>query len=250
MHKHNKMPARPAVLLALAALSAFGCASSAARGDRAAAQGGNAPGACLTPVNYVSLAQERDSYLIQPGDELAISFYLSSEFDADLAVRSDGKLSLQPVGEVRAAGLTPAQLSRELDRLYSQELLEPKASVAVKNSPSRVVYVAGEVQRPGTVALLPDMTALAAVAQSGGFTDRASTGSVVLIRRDACGAPSGEKLDLASAMSYAAGGEDAGLMPSDIIVVPRTAIADVGLFVKQYVRDLLPVSPYLGLPVL
>lgn len=246
MNRHKGMPPLAAALLVLTALFGAGCASSAARGDVS----GGAPGACLAPLNYTSSAEQRNTYLIQPGDELAISFYLSSEFDSELAVRSDGKLSLQPVGEVRAAGLTPTQLALELDRLYSQELLEPRATVLVKNSPSRLVYVAGEVQRPGSVALMPEMTALAAVAQSGGFTDRASTGSVVLIRRDACGAPYGEKLDLESAMSQAESGEDAGLMPSDIIVVPRTAIADVGLFVKQYVRDLLPVSPYLGLPVL
>lgn len=247
----NRKPHRAltGALLAAAALSGCGCAGSAASSDRLAARPPAASDTCLMPVTYASPAQQHDSYLIQPGDEVEIAFYLSPEFSADVIVRPDGRLSLQPVGEVRAAGLTPAQLSADLDRLYAQELLEPRASVRVKNSPSRVVYVAGEVQRPGSIGLLSDMTALAAIAQSGGFTDRANPDSVVLIRRDACGEPYGELLDLSTALAEASRG-DAGLMPSDIIVVPRSKIADLGLFMKQYVRDLLPVSPYVGLPVL
>ena len=42
-------------------------------------------------------------------------------------------------------------------------------------------------------------------------------------------------------------GEDAALMPYDVIVVPRSRIADIDLFVKHYIRDALPVEPYMSL---
>jgi hypothetical protein len=38
------------------------------------------------------------------------------------------------------------------------------------------------------------------------------------------------------------------LLPSDIVVVPRSAIAQFDLNMKQYVRDALPVEPYITPP--
>ena len=90
------------------------------------------------------------------------------------------------------------------------------------------------------------MTALQAIASAGGHTDEASMSDVVLIRRDACGRADGSKLDLASATATPDKGEDVLLMPHDTLVVPRSKIANMDLFVKQYIRDLLPVQPYLS----
>jgi protein involved in polysaccharide export with SLBB domain len=91
------------------------------------------------------------------------------------------------------------------------------------------------------------MTALQALADAGGLTPEAADDDVVLIRRDACGRPTGERLDLASAADNPGKGEDAALMPYDVLVVPRSRIANMDLFVKQYIRDLLPVQPYLSM---
>jgi hypothetical protein len=69
----------------------------------------------------------------------------------------------------------------------------------------------------------------------------------VLIRRDACGRADGSKLELAAATSKPEGGEDPMLMPHDTLVVPRSSISNVDLFVKQYIRDVLPVQPYVSM---
>ena len=90
------------------------------------------------------------------------------------------------------------------------------------------------------------MTALQAIADAGGQTDEAELSNVVLIRRDACGRADGSKIDLASATGSPDKGEDVMLMPHDTLVVPRSKIANVDLFVKQYISDLLPVQPYLS----
>jgi len=115
--------------------------------------------------------------------------------------------------------------------------------------PSRAVYVQGRVSKPGAVPLQPGMTVMQAIANSGGFADDAGEGSVVLIRRDMCGTPHGTKLDLKDAVDTPGGGEDVALLPKDIVVVPRSAIGNVDLFVQQYIRGLLPVQPYMPLPL-
>jgi protein involved in polysaccharide export with SLBB domain len=55
-------------------------------------------------------------YLIRRGDELALDFYMSPEFNDDIVVRPDGNVSLRLVGDVRAVDLTPPQLAEELSQ--------------------------------------------------------------------------------------------------------------------------------------
>lgn len=187
-------------------------------------------------------------YRIQAGDQLAISFYLNSEFNQDITVAPDGKAMMLMIGPVQAAGLAPDQLASNLNQAYQSELRNPGATVHVKNMPGRQVYVQGEVAKPGSFALQPGMTALQAVADAGGFTPDSAPNSVVLIRRDACGQPQGSKVNLRVAMKDPGAGEDPALISRDVVVVPRSTIANIDLFVKQYVRDVLPVQPYVGIP--
>lgn len=227
-----------------------GCASAAGKGDVAGGQAaGLSPEQCQAGARIEAAATEDRSYRIQPGDEVAIDFYLSPEFNDDVVVRPDGKLSLRVVGDMQAAGLTPPQLSAELDKAYSSELRSPGVTVHMKNTPGQRVYVEGEVTRPGTIVLQPGMTALQAVAEAGGLTDKANGSSVVLIRRDVCGTPRGSRLDLDSATNHPGGGDDAQLAARDVIVVPRSGIANIDRFIEQYVRGVLPIQPFMSVPL-
>jgi len=185
------------------------------------------------------------SYLIQPGDDLAISFYLNPEFNQDVVVRPDGGVSLQIVGTVRAVGLTPQQLADYLDTDYLRELRQPGVTVTVKNMPSRLIFVEGEVNHPGAFPADAGLTAMQAVAEAGGFTPDASR-NVVLLRRDACGELSRSKIDLASATSTSADSDDQVLQSRDVMVVTPSAIANADQFVDHYLRRLLPVQPYVA----
>jgi protein involved in polysaccharide export with SLBB domain len=244
-------------LLLVAGLLA-GCSGGAQQethGDTEAA--GVAP-AKLTPeqcmaggeIQQAAAPSDREGYLIEPGDVLAIDFYLSPEFNDEVTVRPDGKVTLRLVGDLQAAGLTPAQFATSLDRAYNSELRSPDAAVHVKNMPDRLVYVQGQVSKPGSFPLMPGMTALQAVSDAGGLTEDASD-DAVLIRRDVCGQPHGIKIDVSNAEGNTGKGEsDVALMPRDIVVVPRSKIANVDLFVKHYLQELLPFPPYLSLPAM
>jgi polysaccharide export outer membrane protein len=187
------------------------------------------------------------SYLIQPGDQLAVEFYLNPEFNDEVTVRPDGKITLRAIGDVKAWGQTPAQLADDLDKAYQSELRSPDAVVHVKNMPSREVYVQGQVSKPGAFPLEAGMTAVQAVSEAGGLTEEAG-GSAVLIRRDYCGQPTGIRVKLGTAMDHPERSQDVALMPRDVIVVPRSTIANMDLFVKQYVQGLLPIPPYMSFP--
>ena len=196
-----------------------------------------------SPVCDVAAAvDEPRAYRIQPGDQLDLSFYLSPELHQNLTVRPDGDISIPIAGNVHAQGLTPVELEKSLDRLYALELRDPQSTVRIDKSPWQVVYVEGQVAKPGAVPLQPGMTALQAIAASGGLTDGAGASKVVLIRRDACGNPRGEQLQLDKVLNQKDNEEDVALLPADIVVVPRSGIAQFDLNIKQYVRDALPLE--------
>ncbi len=203
------------------------------------------PEECAENAYLVHASSNDRVYHIEPGDKLDVDSYLNPEFSQEVTVRPDGMITMRLVGAVRAGGLTPQDLATALNVAYSKELRRPDMTVSVAKMPSREVYVQGQVNKPGGFPLEPGMTALQAIADAGGLTDKAGD-KAVLIRRDACGIPGGSPIDLSKATDNPATGEDLALESRDIIVVPRSRIANVDEFVEQYIRDILPVQPYIS----
>lgn len=239
-----------ALCAAVMTLALGGCSAKnpEVESDRAAATSTTqmSPEACEANAKIQASAAQDPGYRIQPGDQLGLDFYMNSEFNDTVTVNPDGKVALRMVGPIQAAGLTPDQLATSIDKAYSSELRNPGAVVHVHNMPGREIYVEGQVSKPGAFPLQPGMTMVQALALAGGVTDSADAQSTVLIRRDACGQPQGSKIDLASAIDKPGTGSDVALMPHDVVVVPRSRIANVDLWVKQHIRDVLPVEPYLS----
>ena len=201
---------------------------------------------CAANANIQEAATQDADYRIQPGDSLALDFYMNSEFNDTTTVDPNGKIVLRMVGPVQASGLTPSQLATSIDKAYSNELRNPGAVVHLKNMPGRQIYVQGEVAKPGAFPLQPGMTAVQALALAGGVTDNSDPESAILIRRDACGQSQGSKIDLAAATKNPGSAEDVALTARDVVVVPKSRIANADLWVKQHIRDILPVEPYIS----
>lgn len=211
-----------------------------------------AGGGCAPAAQPVALLQPppAESYRLTAGDVLAIKFYRNPELNEDeLAIRPDGHISLQLIDDVRAAGLTPAALSRELSQRYDAELQDARVNVIVKTFANNRVFVSGEVGRQGVQDLGAGLTLYQAIQQAGGFLKTANRKQVVLIRRTDASAADGYAVDLRDVESGAQPQDDVPLAARDIIVVPRSVIANVNIFVEQYVRNNLPVQNVgLGFP--
>jgi len=181
-------------------------------------------------------------YRIKIGDTLDVRFYNSPELNIEqVPVRNDGKISLELVGDVQAAGLEPAELSRKLTGAYASELTNPRVTVILRRFGGQV-YVDGEVRTPSPVPIGTGLTTAQAISSAGGFTDRARRDSVVLIRRVE-GSYRGYRLPLNKVVSGEDFSYDIALQDSDILYVPKSKIANVNLFIDQYIRQTLPVSP-------
>jgi protein involved in polysaccharide export with SLBB domain len=196
-------------------------------------------GAPGTEVGLVGPALS-DEYLIQPGDLLEMKFFYNPEMNDGMAVRPDGRISMQLIGEVMAAGRSPGDLTKLLRQKYDKELKNPEITVIVRSFGSRV-YVDGEVKRPGELELLRPLTVMQAISRAEGLTDRAWKEALV-IRRIKGKDPLVMKLDLNDVLTGKDFTQDVGLVPFDIVYVPRSPIADVNMWVHQYVRANIPVN--------
>lgn len=86
---------------------------------------------------------ENTDYVIYPGDKLEIKFFYNPELNDTVQVRPDGKISLQLVDDVKAAGMTTTELDKELTEKYSMEFINPTISVIVRSFTGEKIYVGG-----------------------------------------------------------------------------------------------------------
>lgn len=184
-------------------------------------------------------------YRIQPGDQLDIKFFYNPELNEQLTVRPDGRITLQLVNEVLAAGKTPAELTDLLSKAYTAELTNPKVAVIVRTSVADKVYVDGEVNRAGLIPLVGPMTLLQSISQAGGVRETA-TDEVILLRKTEDNKMAAFRVNLPDLMG-GPGGQDIYLKPNDIVYVPKSTIANINTWVDQYLRRNIPLAIGLSL---
>jgi polysaccharide export outer membrane protein len=120
-------------------------------------------------------------YVIGADDTLHISVWKEPDLSETLPVRPDGKISMPLLNDVTAAGLTPLQLKDSITEKLKKYLADPRVTVVVTAMNSQRIFVSGEVQHTGAVALLPHMTVLQALSHAG-FTQFANLKGIYLLR--------------------------------------------------------------------
>lgn len=218
-------------LLLLSVTLICGCSSSTATGNTNLTQ------------SYNYAAKE---YRLQPGDTLDIKLFYNPELNETLTVRPDGRITLQLVNDVVAAGRTPAELTAVLTKAYSNELANPKVAVIVRTSTADKVFVDGEVNRAGMVTLTGPTTVLQSISQAGGMKDSAKSDQVLVLRRGDDSKVTVLQLNLESAIAGTDVAQDIVLRPNDIVYVPKSAIANVNTWIDQYIRKNVPLPIGLG----
>lgn len=181
--------------------------------------------------------EPQGEYRIGGGDALSIKLFYTSELNEDVTVRPDGRISLQLVGDVPVAGRTPEEVSQELRERYAGYLTQPDVTVIVRGFGSQKAFVGGEVKTPSMINIDGRMTLADAVFQAGGALDTAALSSVILIRHTE-GGREVYRVDLGGGLE----GEDPVpvLRPYDVVYLPKSFIAQVGMYVDLYINRIIP----------
>jgi polysaccharide biosynthesis/export protein len=132
------------------------------------------------PTSYTLPPAQAPSALTV-GDVVKITYPAAPELNQSQKIGTEGTLSLPMIGQVHAAGKTPAALQSELQNLY-KSLLQNNEVVVTVESKAIPVVVSGAVQKPGKIVFERPATVLEAIMEAGGFTPEADMRKVTVIR--------------------------------------------------------------------
>ena len=158
-------------------------------------------------------------YVIGPDDVLSVVFWRDKDMSADVTVRSDGKISLPLLNDIRAAGLTPVQLRDRLVGESKRYIEDPNVTIVVKQINSRKVFITGEINKPGSYPLTTATTVLQLLALAGGLKDYADSKNIAIVRTEDS-RPTRYAFNYKDVTSGKNLGQNIELRPGDTVVVP------------------------------
>lgn len=229
-------PAARALLLA-SALAFAGCATA-----NEPFSPKPAPTAQFPDIGYANWTDDEPQYRFYPGDEVEVTSISAPELNRTAVVGHDGRISLPLIQPVMAADRSTAELQAAISQAYQEILVDSRMSVGVKTAQPLKVFVGGEVDKGGVYDMPGDINALQAIIQAGGFRPTARRDKVIVIRRGPDGRAMMKVVDLKKGIYSPEGVDVVPLRRFDIVYVPRSSVAEAGLFVQQYFRDLIPAN--------
>jgi len=135
----------------------------------------------LLLAGYV--VSDAKEYVIGVDDVLEIGFWQNPGLDTRVKVGRDGKISLDIIGQIDAAGKTNEELEKDVVRQISRLNKNiSQAVVRVVEYNYNHVYVIGQVTRPGKISFeeIPDLWTI--INESGGITEYGDLSRVTIIR--------------------------------------------------------------------
>ena len=147
-------------------------------------------------------------YQLGPGDQVRVTVFRHEDLSGEFQLDGEGFFALPLVGEVRGGGKTVRDLEGAIEGAFKEGgyLVNPQVSLEVLNY--RPFYIIGEVNQPGSYPYVNGMTVINAIALAGGYTYRASQGSITVQRGG-------------SETSEVEVGPTSQVLPGDIINVPE-----------------------------
>ena len=164
-----------------------------------------------------TVATNSTDYKMVVGDKLRVEVYKDPQMSQSLQIRPDGKITLPLVGDVAAAGKTPAALRDSLTSSLKEFITSPVVTVIVVEAQPQTVSVIGEVNAPGTHPIKGQTTVIEALAMAGGFKDFANTKNITIQRSTPTGTTR-IKFNYKDAIKSES--KQMCVEPGDVIIVP------------------------------
>jgi polysaccharide biosynthesis/export protein len=162
-------------------------------------------------------------YHVGPLDFLQIFVWRNPDLSTSVPVRPDGRISVPLIEDLPAAGKTPTQLARDIEKKLSVFVQDPIVTVIVNNFVGPFqdqVRVVGEAARPQALAYRDTMTLLDVMIAVGGITDFAA-GNRARISRVVDGKERLFRVRLDDLLRDGDLTANVRILPGDIITIPE-----------------------------
>jgi polysaccharide biosynthesis/export protein len=160
-------------------------------------------------------------YTVKPGDILAIAVWKEPDLTSNtVLVSPDGSFSFPLVGQVDARGKGVLELQNLISGRLKKYISDPVVTVSLQQIEGNMVYVIGQVTKPGNFVVNPDVNVMQALSMAGGTTAFASLNNIVVLRSTATGG----QIAIPFHYNDVAHGKDlqqnVQLQAGDVVVVP------------------------------
>lgn len=178
------------------------------------------------------------SYQLGPGDSLKIIVWseLGDETVYDVQVNPEGQVYIPIIGILGVSGKTVGQFENIVLGKLSGKFKHFKGQVTLSKVRTIMIYVAGEVEKPGAMMVSGLTTAFSALYQAGGPTEKGSMRNIRVI------APNGntKNIDLYRYFMSGDRNQDIPVKNGDTIFVPPTEkkITVAGMVARPAIYEL------------
>ena len=185
------------------------------------------------------------TYRVQAPDVIRVIAPTIKELDKFQAkLRPDGKVTLNLVGEMYVAGLTPAEiaddLSRRLERFYNKDTISVAVDVIEFNS--KKYYVFGQVVSPGPKAFTGSDTVVKVLSEAV-LNDDAWPEKVVLIRpSEDVNVKQKVTIDLKAMRETGKADQNYVLEEGDLVYVPPSPLAEFRMKTERLLGPIIPAT--------
>jgi protein involved in polysaccharide export with SLBB domain len=150
----------------------------------------------------------------------------------------DGKVYLPLLSGIRAANRSVDELRQAINQEYAKEFHNLEVSVLIESITGNRVFVFGEVQRPGVIAMPKPMTVLQVVASAGGVLPTGSREHTKILYWNEKNEPVVRTVNIVDLMERLSLEQELIVPNNSVIFIPKTTIARMDQFVDQYIRQL------------
>jgi polysaccharide export outer membrane protein len=180
---------------------------------------------------YRDILQIPDLYVVVPEFRSSIK-----ELKADLhtaprglsrlvTVRPDGYVTFPMVGDVFVAGKTIPEVNKCLNTMYEKILPDLHCDLFLERHAGSLIYVVGQVKKPGGYNISRPVTILEALSLAEGHLPGAKLGSIIVVRKHEQKMVA-TRVDLEDTLAFNSDSKFFYLQPNDIVYVPKTWITE------------------------
>ena len=163
-------------------------------------------------------------YHIGPGDQLSVFIFNQPDLSTNVPVRPDGLISTPLVENMRAAGKTPSELGRDMEKILAEYVRSPKVNIIVTNFVGTYgdqIRVVGQAAHPQSLAYRNGMTLLDVMIAVGGLGEFAAGNRARLVRIE-----NGKQTETRVRLQDLVNGGDISanlpVRPGDVLIIPQS----------------------------
>ena len=196
---------------------------------------------------YASVLREPEIYVTLPDfnariEQLRRDLHTAPRGLSKLVnVRPDGHATFPLIGEFLVAGKSIEKANEMIQDAYADYLPGMRVDLFLHERSGSVVYMVGQLDKPGTYEISQPITVLQAITMAGGYTNEAELRNVIVFREH-------EERRIARSVNLKKllkGNRKSSVFfvkPEDIVFVPRTRIASLA----QLMREISDIALFRG----